>query len=299
MKKLFLFLILFSSVYFSGCAKKAVAPVNALIEAPAEAPSAIGEAPPLPPPPPPPAAEEAVPPSAAEETRPGKRRPGLLHPGPINALRPVSGGIKTDASSLPFKPPVKRNDSLQTKGNSVPTTVNQVVASLQKANIAFNVHEKLNLKQTAQIELLLSTKESAETLRNAIEAAGAREGATIKVSKRMEASLTGAAFQITEITPKEQIVDSLETVYWKWDVTPTSLGQHPLHLTLTALVSVDGATTRRAIRTFDKTINVNVTATQWAEDFIAKNWQWLWAAILLPLAGGVWKQWKPKNNTPK
>jgi hypothetical protein len=321
MKKLFLFLFLFCSLCFVGCAQKAEAPSEALSVGTPAPPSAAEE--PEPPPPPPlpvetpaitPApvveapATEAPPPPITEAfpVKKPTKLPLLLHStrfdhdivGQETTQHQANSAMQVTSGSV--KPPVLAADTATTKSNnSALATVDQVVGSLEKANIAFNVPEKLNLKETAQIELLLSMRESAETLRNSIEAEGAREGATIKVSKRMEASLTGADFQITEITPKEQAVGSIETVNWKWDVKPTSLGQHPLHLTLTALVSVDGTTTRRAIRTFDKTIKVNVTATQWAGDFVAKNWQWLWAAIVLPLAGGVWKQWKPKGKSPE
>lgn len=321
MKKLFLFLFLFCSLCFVGCTQKAHAPFEApTVGMPAPPPAAEEPAPPPPPPAETPATTQApaVDAPATEAPRPPiteafpvkkPTRPlQLLHSSRFDHLIVDTGATKATVqhpansalqiTSASVKPPVLAADTAKTKSNnSALATVDQVLGSLEKANIAFNVPEKLNLKQTAQIELLLSMRESAETLRNAIEAEGAREGATIKVSKRMEASLTGADFQITEITPKEQAVGSIETVNWKWDVKPTSLGQHPLHLTLTALVSIDGATTRRAIRTFDKTIKVNVTATQWAEDFVAKNWQWLWAAIVLPLAGGVWKQWKPKGKS--
>lgn len=212
----------------------------------------------------------------------------------VGCAKKAEAPIETPAAAasdslLPPPPPPTNNDSML-------ATVDHVLESLGKANIAFNVPEKLNIKQTAQIELLLSPGESVEQLRNAIKATGGREGATIRISNRMEARLTGAAFQITAITPEEQAVGSIERVNWKWDVTPTTSGQHPLHLTLSALVLVDGNTTRRAIQTFDKTIIVNVTPTQLVENFVKNNWQWLWATILLPIAGGIWKRRKSKND---
>lgn len=166
------------------------------------------------------------------------------------------------------------------------------------ANIAFNSPQRMNLNETAQIQLLLSLQQPIDELRNAITAAGEREGATVRVSNRMEARLSGPNFQITAITTEEQAIGSIDTVEWKWEIKPTVSGRHNLHLTLTALFTVDGAASRRAVRTFDKTIEVDVTAGQWASDFFGKNWQWLWAAIFLPIAGWVWKLWKGKNGTP-
>ena len=164
------------------------------------------------------------------------------------------------------------------------------------ANIAFNSPQKINLNETAQIQLLLSLQKPMDELREAIAAAGEREGAKVRVSNRMEARLSGPNFQITAITTEEQAVGSIDTVEWKWEIKPTAPGRHRLHLTLTALFSVDGANTRRSVRTFDKSIEVEVTAGQWASEFFGKNWQWLWAAILLPIGGWLWKRWRGKTS---
>lgn len=164
------------------------------------------------------------------------------------------------------------------------------------ANIAFNVPEQLNLKQTGHIQLLLDVKKSQAALAAEIAEAGAKQTATIKVWDRMEARLTAPQLQITAITPEEQSVGSANTAEWRWDVVPTATGQYPLHLTLTALIETDGATSRIAIHTYDKTIAVKVTAGQWAAGFFENNWQWLWAAILLPIGGWIWKRWKGKSD---
>ncbi|OOG57237.1 hypothetical protein [Rhodanobacter sp. C03] len=172
------------------------------------------------------------------------------------------------------------------------------MAAMPAANIAFNVPEQLNLRQTGHIQLLLDVKKSQATLAAEIAEAGVKQTATVKVWDRMEARLTAPQLQITAITPEEQSVGSLDTAEWRWDVVPTASGQYPLHLTLTALVETDGATSRIAIHTYDKTIVVKVTAGQWVTDFLKNNWQWLWAAILLPIGGLILKRWKGKADVP-
>jgi hypothetical protein len=85
---------------------------------------------------------------------------------------------------------------------------------------------------------------------------------------------------------------------WNWEIHPKEQGQHRLHLTLTALLETDGRSTPRAIRTFSKNIEVNVTTTQQIGIFVKNNWQWLWAAILVPIAGWLWKRRKKQlTNT--
>lgn len=176
--------------------------------------------------------------------------------------------------------------------------VDRIVDSLAHANIAFNAPEKLNVASSAQIQLLLSLGQSIDDLRKALTQPGEREGAQVRVSGRMEARLTGQNFQITAITPEEQAITSRGATEWKWDVKPATPGRHSLHLTLTALFEVDGKSTRRAIRTFDKTIQVDVTFSQQVSGFVAKNWQWLWTALLVPLVLLLVKKRKARAARP-
>jgi hypothetical protein len=151
------------------------------------------------------------------------------------------------------------------------------------------------LADLATVEIQAST---VEELKQSIVEEGERVGASIKVSDRMEARLSGYMFQITAITPEVQAVSKTQQTEWKWEVHPKKEGTHKLHLTLTALLEIDGRSTPRAIRTFDKVIEVNVTATQKFCLFFKNNWQWLWAAILLPVAGWLWKRRKKQlTNT--
>jgi hypothetical protein len=34
-------------------------------------------------------------------------------------------------------------------------------------------------------------------------------------------------------------------------------------------------------------------------DFLDSNWQWLWAALVVPVAGYIWKRWKAKEKKAK
>jgi len=176
--------------------------------------------------------------------------------------------------------------------------VDRILDSLARANIAFNAPETINLAASAQIQLLLSLEQSIDDLRNALTQPGEKEGAQIRVSDRMEAHLTGQNFQITAITPGEQAITSIGTTEWKWEVKPVTPGRHGLHLTLTALFEVDGKSTRRAIRTFDKTIAVDVTLSQQFSGFVARNWQWLWTALLVPLVVWLVKKRKSRGARP-
>jgi hypothetical protein len=170
--------------------------------------------------------------------------------------------------------------------------VDRILDKMQFGNIAFNVPSAMNLRDTASIQLMLSLITPTEELKKMIEAEGLKEGARIRVSDRMEARLSGPNFSITAVTREVQAVSSHAITEWKWDIKPVNEGKQYLHLTLSALIKVDGESTPRAIRTFDKVIDVNVTWQQKVSLFFKSDWQWLWAAVLVPLGGWVWKRRK-------
>ncbi len=168
--------------------------------------------------------------------------------------------------------------------NDVDMTLNELGA------IAFNTPESINIEDSPQIQLILSLTETVEQLKKSITEKGKKIGATIEVNERMEARLSGSMFEITAITSEIQAISKNQQTEWKWEVCPKKKGQHKLYLTLTAFLESERHTTPRTIKTFTITIEVNVTATQEIDSFFGNNWQWLWAAILVPVVGWLWKR---------
>ena len=111
----------------------------------------------------------------------------------------------------------------------------------------------------------------------------------------MQARLTGQGFEITAVKPETQLVSGEQETEWQWDVTPKRANTLRLHLTLSAILVVDGEPAPRTIRTFDKIIEVQVTWGQRISGFVSNNWQWLWAVVLVPVAGWLWRKWKKKT----
>jgi hypothetical protein len=195
--------------------------------------------------------------------------------------------ISADVSrpSPPPTPPVKEE------------TVDSKLNEMKFGAIAFNVPTNINIDSSHQIQLILSMAETVEQLKKNITDEGKQVGADIKVSDRMEARLSGHMFQITAISDEIQAVSKYEQTEWKWEIHPKKAGKHKLHLTLTALFEIDGRSTPRTIRTFDRIIEIDVSATQKIRFFFNTNWQWLWATILVPIAGWLWKRnKKPQKN---
>ncbi len=191
-------------------------------------------------------------------------------------------------TSSPRKSPVS--------GPKSPNSVDRLLDRMEFGAIAFNVPANININDTSQIQLLLSLSETVDKLKRLIVREGMKVGATIRVSNRMEARLSGYMFQITAITPEIQAVSKNRNTQWKWEIHPKKEGKHRLHLTLTALLEIDGHSTPRTIRAFDKEIEITVTRTQKFIGFITGNWQWLWAAIFVPIVGWFWKRKKADSK---
>lgn len=170
--------------------------------------------------------------------------------------------------------------------------IDRILENLQLGNIAFNAQRSMNLHTTSIIHLLLGLSAPIDELKGMIKAEGDKEGARIRVSDRMEARLSGPNFGITAITDEIQLVSRSYITEWQWEVKPTSRGRNHLHLTLSALITIDGVSTPRVIRTFDKIIDVEVNWHDRVFSFFENNWQWLWTAILIPIAAWLWKRKK-------
>ena len=160
---------------------------------------------------------------------------------------------------------------------------------MEFGNIAFNTPENINLDDSAQIQLILSLSDTIDELKGLITEDGEKVGAAIQVSDKMEARLSGYMFQITAITPEVLAVSKIHRTEWKWEIHAKEKGFHKLHLTLSAIVKVDGESTSRVVETYDRTIRVNDSPSQKIKAFFGNNWQWLCAALLLPAIGWLWK----------
>lgn len=175
--------------------------------------------------------------------------------------------------------------------------IDKIIEKLEFGNIAFNTPTNLQLGEMATIELLLSPQTLIEQLQNMVNEAGRTEGYTIKISNEMEACLSGSGFKIEAYLPEAQTVSTAKTTKWLWEIEPTKPGNQQLHLTLSARLYHHGLPTSYVVRTFDRTIEVEVNFISRASNFISHNWKWLWTAAIVPIVGWGWKRYKRKTQS--
>ena len=175
------------------------------------------------------------------------------------------------------------------KAASAPSEVDRLLEGLQSANIAFNTPKSLGYGRTFEIKLELSTNKSPKELAGMIHEAGERETASVKISNEMDARLTGEQFQITAVRPERQAVSANGTE-WSWDIKPKELGRQRLHLTLDAVLKIDNHESTYTLKTFDRTIGVNVVWPDTVLSFLGKYWQWVCTAVLFPVIAWIAKR---------
>lgn len=142
---------------------------------------------------------------------------------------------------------------------------------LDHGNITFNSPDTMNPRDTAVIQLVFGLKTTIDDLRQRLETAAEKRGERIRVSDRMEARLSGSNFTIRAITPEVQDVSRSNHTEWQWEVKPSDDGRHDLHLTLSAILSVDGASPPKTIITVDQEVEVKTTWYQRVRSFFEKN----------------------------
>ncbi len=189
--------------------------------------------------------------------------------------------------------------------------------NLLKGNIAFNRPEQMKKDETTSIELILSPSLSQPVLATQlIDQGGFRtstaepnlliapngeavtvETSQIEITQRMKAVLLSQdpeAFTVTEMHDNaEQVVSSVATTTWRWSVTAKKEGSQTLELVIYQLVISDGKDYWHEVETYKANIVVEVTPL---DKIKSLDWKWIFATLLIPLAGGLWAWWKNRNK---
>lgn len=181
-------------------------------------------------------------------------------------------GIDYDADFAPREiPPVPKKEA-----------GDDILDQLSNAKISFAIPSKSNVDDVIYAELIVTPEELEEIIRHSIHSDRVINS-DILISMVMIAEIKTNDFNITHITPKEQALSGKESTVWLWKLDPIESGKKSVILTITAIVNTDLKTSKRHIKTFEKTVLIDITHTQQVKKFINTNWQWLWSVILVPL----------------
>ncbi len=171
-------------------------------------------------------------------------------------------------------------------------SVDDLISQMATAPMTLTAPPSMQRDAAATITLVLDPSKTLADLMKQFDA-NQTKGYTVRFADRMQATLTGDGFAITPSGPSIQAVSEKVPTQWNWDIRAIKKGSQSLDVTLDALLMVDGSSTPRTVKTFVQTITVEVTTPQILSDFFKANWQWLWASILVPLAGWTMRRKPP------
>lgn len=170
----------------------------------------------------------------------------------------------------------------------------------EKSKLAFNAPEQVACYEEVDVSLFLSPSKSIEELKKKLAGMiGTREGAEIPFSPIVSATLSGgSAFEITPSIPEfPRSVEPNQVSEWHWTVRPVKAGKQRLTLTVYAMAKREGMESVGIQEAYKRDIAVSVSYVKSGEYFLGKNWQWFWAAALLPVAGWLLEKRKHRGHS--
>ncbi|MEP6922382.1 MAG: hypothetical protein ABI967_14750 [bacterium] len=155
-------------------------------------------------------------------------------------------------------------------------------------------------RKVETIQARISFREIGSALAEGMRGTGKPQEEPLRVSEIMNVTLTGDgnAFLIQRIGEEEQVVAGKEYAQWEWRVTPLESGNQTLTLAATAKIFLPERGEKPIYyKALEKSIYVKVDRWYSLSQFIANNWQWLWAVVVVPLAGRLlWGGWRKRKT---
>ena len=155
-------------------------------------------------------------------------------------------------------------------------------------------------RKTEIIEARIAWQDIAEARNPPFQGSGPVQEAPLKVSEIMTVTLVGDddAFLVQPIGEAEQVIAGKPYGEWKWHVTPLKSGNQKLTLIAVAKILLEGRGEKPFYdKTLERPIIVHVDRWFTVKNFIANNWQWLWAVVVVPLAGLLWRVRRKRTRT--
>lgn len=118
----------------------------------------------------------------------------------------------------------------------------------------------------------------------------------IKLTPRMNASVSGFGFEVSPKDGQLQAVSATEATTWQWQVKPVESGLLTLSFTLAGTLTIEGKEVPRNFYQYQQKVQVAVSPLGFMEQY----WQWLATSLAIPAAGAFWAAIrKPKDVAGK
>jgi hypothetical protein len=270
--------------------------------------------------PPPPAPPKERPPFKAERPPVKTERPPFKAERPPVKVPPPTIGAEETLATEKKKETAAAKEAAKKAEAKVdnrellppPVDVGKSVAEAEKVEIApptadstpgqlaWRPPRTMTVGKTELVEARLSADTSA-ALTEGLKGSGPIETHDLQITPHMRVRLDATAKGDFEIAPlncpnpsncEDQRILPREINTWTWSVTPLRSGNLSLILTASMLFGEEA----HALPSLQETITVGVSSPgYYIGRFVSANWQWLWAAILVPVGGWILARRKPKR----
>lgn len=197
---------------------------------------------------------------------------------------PIKGEAETSIPSTSKKPQRESNHTT-------------VVSQLYRANMAFGLPQKANIRDDIKAQLVIDVEKTAVELASKLEPGTVVDKGQIRVSRILKANLVAPDFKVDAVTPEEQPVAESGSTEWHWNLKPLTAGIHPVKLSVWAEVKVGTKAMPYSIHTYDRQVMVEVTPAQIVGTWWSKYWQWTFTTLVIPLVVWWWKGKSSKKDT--
>lgn len=242
--------------------------------------------------------------SLAQPVQPVERPPLPVAPPTLGPVVPPPVISPPATSSTPPEPTATPHRPVK----PLSSPLDEALQKLVKGNIAFNNPQQMRIGETGEVEAIIAVTVPADELMNALTVEGKRENASLLVSDRMQAALTGGgAFDVAPTGPQTQWLSKDAPTVWHWLVTPKLTGPQFLTLSVDAIITINGEKDTRNITTLTRQIAVEVARPHneeewfaWVKEHIeAVGWGWGVLAAVIGTMTGFWRrlrQWFRKAS---
>ena len=178
------------------------------------------------------------------------------------------------------------------------STIDRIRESLRSSDSAFNTPPPMKVGETQAVQFLLGPSRTADELKGMIKEKGRVETEKVQFSDYMQATLLNldSGLEVKPVTPDKQLISTKQVSEWRWTVTAVKPGAQRLQLRLDAVITQEGSERPLLVNTFNREIMISVSWRHSVAAFISNNYQWLWTAILIPMATLVWSLARMKRK---
>ena len=231
-----------------------------------------------------------------------------VEPGQQEPLEPSQVAAEETSTPLPLPTVV-----VTPTPPNLDTILAEAIGKLEPGMMVYNPPESMKQFSAHRVELRIlhlgpeggtpgaaTQTAAAATLTSDLAGSGTPIVESLSVGTVMKARLSGDGFEILPLHEEEQIVAGDTYPEWAWNVKPLKSGDQELYLTITVKVIVDGFGEKaRDIPVITRRVKVQVDPVGVTNGFISEHWEWVWTALLVPLAGWGWKVYRGRKTRQK